>query len=907
MYALRCRPKMALSPKTRIKRWASSGPQPNPFLATKSSLYSGKQYYSLPQLSDSRVERLPYSIRVLLENAVRNCDEFAVTSRDVETLLDWHKTCEKKLEVPFRPARVVLQDYSGLAAIIDLAGMREAYAKQGRDPTDIQPLVPVDLVIDHSVQAIVHRTQDAVERNQQLEFEDNYERFQFLKWGSKAFNNLSIAPPGSGIIHQVNLEHLARGVFDENGLVYPDTLVGTDSHTTMINGLGILGWGVGGIEAEAAMLGQPLPLLLPPVVGFHLHGKLPQGATATDLVLTVTKLLRKHGVVGKFVEFFGDGVKHLSLADRATVANMAPEYGATMGFFPPDALSMQYLAQTGRPQAHIDLATEYLQKQELWANYDKPPEFSEVVELDLGTVVPCLAGPKRPHDLVPLKDMKQDFESCMSSPQGFKGFGVPAEKQSTTTKVTVNGEECSLTHGSVVIASITSCTNTSNPSVMLAAGLVAKRAVEKGLKVPESIKTSLSPGSQVVSAYLKASGLQEYLDKIGFASVGYGCMTCVGNSGEIDLAVSKAISESNLIASAVLSGNRNFEARIHPQTAATYLASPPLVVAYALAGTMNIDFEMQPIQKDANGQAVYLKDLWPSDEEVAKAVATHVQPALYNEVYQNMAKGTKLWQHLQAPDAPRYPWDNASTYINPPPFFEPQQASSITGAHCLLLLGDSVTTDHISPVSRIPPTSDAGKYLISLGVAKKDFNTYGARRGNDPVMARGTFANTRLSNKLAGSGQTGPVTVHIPSGEKMSVWEAVCKYNEAKRPMIVIAGKEYGAGSARDYAAKGPYLQGIKAVIAQSFERIHRSNLAGMGIVPLQFVDGQSAESLGLTGYEQFSIDLSGDLKPMQSINVTTSTGRTFSTTLRFDTLVEVEYYKNGNILQYVLKNKLDA
>eukprot|EP00667_Euglena_gracilis_P001950 EG_transcript_1951 len=896
------RPSAALR---RGRRWQSAGPRPNPFQAVLRPLTDRQTFYSLPALNDPRLSRLPYSIRVLLENAVRHCDEFAVTAKDVETLLDWHRTAPRKLEVPFKPARVVLQDYSGLAAIIDLAGMRDAYAAQGRDPTDIQPLVPVDLVIDHSVQTMVHGVADAVDRNQELEFQDNAERFQFLKWGSKAFQNLRIAPPGSGIIHQVNLEHLARGVFVDGPIVYPDSLVGTDSHSTMINGLGILGWGVGGIEAEAAMLGQPLPLLLPPVVGFRLTGALPEGATATDLVLTATKLLRKHGVVGKFVEFFGDGVRRLSLADRATISNMAPEYGATMGFFPPDELAAQYLLQTGRAPEAVALGTEYLKQQQLWADYDHPPEFSEVVELDLSTVVPCVAGPKRPHDLVPLGDMKRDWKTCMESPQGFKGFGVAPEARQKSANVTVNGAEAKLAHGSVVIASITSCTNTSNPSVLMAAGLLARRAVEKGLTVSPAIKTSLSPGSQVVSGYLRTAGLQSFLDRLGFHTVGYGCMTCVGNSGEIDGAVSQAIADEALIASAVLSGNRNFEARIHPQTAATYLCSPPLVVAYALAGTVDIDFATEPIQTTSSGEPVYLRDLWPSDTEVADHVARFVQPELFRQVYATMAEGTQRWQSLPAPDAAQYPWDATSTYITPPPFFKSQQAGPIVGAYCLLLLGDSVTTDHISPVSRISPTSDAGKYLVSLGVAPRDFNTYGARRGNDPVMARGTFANTRLSNRLAGAGQTGPVTVHIPTGERVSIWEAVCRYRDSQQQMIVVAGKEYGAGSARDYAAKGPYLQGLQAVIAESFERIHRSNLAGMGIVPLQFKEGDSADSLGLTGHEQFDIDLSGPLTPMQTVTVRTSTGKWFQTTLRFDTAVEVEYYRHGNILQYVLQTRL--
>jgi aconitate hydratase len=868
------------------------------------------QYYSLPALNDSRIAKLPYSIRILLESAIRNCDEFEVLKKDVENILDWEKNAGK-IEIPFKPARVLLQDFTGVPAVVDLAALRDAMKRLGGDPQKINPLVPVDLVIDHSVQVDHNRSTEAVENNQKLEFERNEERFRFLKWGASSFKNLLIVPPGSGIVHQVNLEYLARTVFETNGILYPDSVVGTDSHTTMINGLGVLGWGVGGIEAEAVMLGQSVSMVLPEVVGYKLTGKLPAHSTSTDLVLTVTKNLRKLGVVGKFVEFFGDGVSQLSLADRATLSNMAPEYGATVGFFPVDKTTVGYLAQTGRPDESLKYIESSLRGQQLFLDHTtttEHPTYTVLLELDLGTVESCLAGPKRPHDHVLLKDMKTDFENTLPAKIGFKGYGLAPNKIESTVEFEYEQKKYNLGHGAVVIAAITSCTNTSNPSVIIGAGLLAKKAVEAGLSTLPYIKTSLSPGSGVVREYLQESGLQPYLDQLGFQIVGYGCMTCIGNSGDLPVPVAEAIQKEDLVVAGVLSGNRNFEGRIHPHVRANYLASPPLVVAYALAATLKIDFEKEPIGKSKEGKDVYLKDIWPSNEEIEVVISQHILPSMYKKVYDQIKNGTDRWNALKAPEGSLFPWDDQSTYIHNPPFFaetelEPKPIKSLENAYCLLNLGDSITTDHISPAGSISGNSPAGKYLQERGVKAADFNTYGARRGNDEIMARGTFANTRLVNKLIG--KAAPKTVHIPTGEQLDIYDAATRYIKANIPTIILAASDYGSGSSRDWAAKGPYLQGVKAVIAVSFERIHRSNLIGMGIVPLQFKDGEDADKLGLTGHETFSIDLSGSLQPGQTISIKTSTGKQFETKLRFDTEVELTYFKNGGILPYVLRNLL--
>eukprot|EP00762_Andalucia_godoyi_P006894 ANDGO_08323.mRNA.1 Putative aconitate hydratase len=891
----------------------------HPFSHVKESLSSSLSYFSLPKLDAERVAKLPYSIRVLLEAVVRNCDGLAITADAVSTVLEWPTTSQQDKEVPFTPARVLMQDFTGVPAIVDLAAMRDAMARLGGDPAKINPLVPVDLVIDHSVQVDVARTADAAEENARLEFARNEERFRFLKWGSTAFDDLTIVPPGSGIVHQVNLEYLARCVFFRNGLAYPDTLVGTDSHTTMINGLGILGWGVGGIEAEAAMLGQPQAMVLPKVVGVKLTGKLPSIATATDLVLTLVAMLRKHGVVGKFVEFYGPGAMQLTTADRATIANMAPEYGATCGFFPVDAVTLDYLRQTGRPTETVQLIEQYLRANMLFVaegQVDAQIHYSEHMELDLATIVSCVAGPKRPHDLVKVANMPADFASCLTAKLGFKGFAIAPEAVTKKAAFEFQGEQFELAHGDVVIAAITSCTNTSNPAVMIGAGLLAKKAVEKGLSIKPYIKTSLSPGSGVVTQYLKHSGLQQYLDALGFNTVGYGCMTCIGNSGDLPEPVSKAITEGDVVAAAVLSGNRNFEARVHPLTRANYLASPPLVVAYALAGNCSLDFAKQPLGVDSTGNPVFLSEIWPTAEEIQQVISSSVLATMFSEVYASIKNGTPRWNALQVPPGTRFAWDADSTYIHNPPFFatmkvEPPVAydanAEILGAYCLLNLGDSITTDHISPAGNIAKTSPAARFLQSRGVAPTDFNSYGARRGNDIVMQMGTYANTRLLNKLNGASVYGPKTVHVPSNESLDIYDASQRYISEGKPLVVLAGAEYGSGSSRDWAAKGPYLLGIKAVVAVSYERIHRANLVGMGIVPLQFKNGQSADSLGLTGRETFDVIVPApkDLRPFMDVTVRVSTGVEFVTTLRFDTPIECEYFRHGGILHYVLRNLL--
>lgn len=870
-------------------------------------------YFSLPALGDSRIDRLPYSIRILLESAIRNCDEFQVKSKDVEKIIDWENTSPRQVEIPFKPARVLLQDFTGVPAVVDLACMRDAMNSLGGDPNKINPLVPVDLVIDHSVQVDVARSENAVQANMELEFHRNKERFGFLKWGSTAFHNMLVVPPGSGIVHQVNLEYLGRVVFNTNGLLYPDSVVGTDSHTTMIDGLGVAGWGVGGIEAEAAMLGQPMSMVLPGVVGFKLTGKLKDGVTATDLVLTVTQMLRKHGVVGKFVEFYGEGMSELSLADRATIANMSPEYGATMGFFPVDHVTLQYLKLTGRSEETVAMIESYLRANKMFVDYNEPQverTYSSYLELDLKDVEPCISGPKRPHDRVPLKEMKADWHACLDNRVGFKGFAVPKESQGKVAEFTFNGTPAQLRHGDVVIAAITSCTNTSNPSVMLGAALVARKACELGLEVKPWIKTSLAPGSGVVTKYLQKSGLQTYLNQLGFNIVGYGCTTCIGNSGDIDESVASAITENDLVAAAVLSGNRNFEGRVHPLTRANYLASPPLVVAYALAGTVDIDFETEPIGEGKDGRKVYLRDIWPSNEEVATVVQSNVLPDMFMATYEAITKGNPMWNQLATPSSTLYAWDPTSTYIHDPPYFKsmtmsPPGLHGVKDAYCLLNFGDSITTDHISPAGSIHRDSSAARYLMERGVDRRDFNSYGSRRGNDEIMARGTFANIRLVNKFL-KGEVGPKTIHIPSGEKLSVYDVAMRYKSEGHATIILAGAEYGSGSSRDWAAKGPMLLGVKAVIAKSFERIHRSNLVGMGIIPLCFKSGEDAETLGLTGHERYTINLPNsvsEIRPGQDITVETDIGKSFVCTLRFDTEVELAYFDHGGILQYAIRN----
>ncbi|GMI83441.1 aconitase 3 [Hibiscus trionum] len=902
----------------RFERKFATMAAEHPFKAVLTSLPKpgggefGK-FYSLPALNDPRIDKLPYSIRILLESAIRNCDNFQVKKEDVEKIIDWENTSPKQVEIPFKPARVLLQDFTGVPAVVDLACMRDAMHKLGSDTSKINPLVPVDLVIDHSVQVDVTRSENAVQANMELEFQRNKERFSFLKWGSTAFHNMLVVPPGSGIVHQVNLEYLGRVVFNTNGMLYPDSVVGTDSHTTMIDGLGVAGWGVGGIEAEAAMLGQPMSMVLPGVVGFKLSGKLRNGVTATDLVLTVTQILRKHGVVGKFVEFYGDGMGELSLADRATIANMSPEYGATMGFFPVDHVTLQYLKLTGRSDETVAMIESYLRANKMFVDYNEPQQervYSSYLELNLAEVEPCISGPKRPHDRVPLREMKSDWNSCLNNKVGFKGFAVPKEAQDKVAKFSFHGQPAELRHGNVVIAAITSCTNTSNPSVMLGAGLVAKKACELGLQVKPWIKTSLAPGSGVVTKYLLQSGLQEYLNKQGFHIVGYGCTTCIGNSGELDESVASAISENDMIASAVLSGNRNFEGRVHALTRANYLASPPLVVAYALAGTVDIDFDKEPIGTGKDGRSVYFKDIWPSTEEIAEAVQSSVLPDMFKSTYEAITKGNPMWNQLSVPSSTMYSWDSNSTYIHEPPYFknmtmEPPGAHGVKDAYCLLNFGDSITTDHISPAGSIHKDSPAAKYLLDCGVDRKDFNSYGSRRGNDEVMARGTFANIRLVNKLL-NGEVGPKTIHVPTGEKLYVFDAAMRYKDAGYDTIVLAGAEYGSGSSRDWAAKGPMLLGVKAVIAKSFERIHRSNLVGMGIVPLCFKSGEDADTLGLTGHERYTIDLPSkitDIRPGQDVTVKTDNGKSFTCTVRFDTEVELAYFNNGGILPYVIRN----
>jgi aconitate hydratase len=879
------------------------------------------------------VERLPYTLRILLENAERHGEE-----ADADAIRGWQPQSEPSQEISFRPSRVLLQDFTGVPAVVDLAGMRNAMADLGGDPSLINPQLPVELVIDHSVQVDEYATARAIFRNAELEFERNRERYAFLRWGQEAFDNFKVVPPNTGIVHQVNLEFLARVVETRDGKTFPDTLVGTDSHTTMVNGLGVLGWGVGGIEAEAAMLGEPISMLIPQVVGFKLTGALPEGATATDLVLTVTQILRATGVVGKFVEYFGHGLAGLPLADRATIGNMSPEYGATCGFFPVDDETLKYLRLTGRDAEHVSLVESYCKENSFWHDPGVAPEYSQVVELDLGDVEPSLAGPRRPQDRVPLREAKQSFfesletfgvdygnsrdeavaesfpasdpPSTIELDSGAKvetDGGVAVAVHPATVAASLDGDEFELQHGSVVIAAITSCTNTSNPQVMIGAGLVAKKAVERGMRRKPWVKSSLAPGSKVVTEYYEQAGLTKYLDELGFQTVGYGCTTCIGNSGPLPEAISEAVAEGDLVVCSVLSGNRNFEARIHPEVKANYLASPPLVVAYALAGRMDVDLVNEPLGEDANGEDVYLRDLWPTAEEIQETISHAVRGEMFSRTYADVFTGDPAWRELPVPEGDLFAWDSESTYVRRPPYFEgmsrePGQVEDIEGARCLVRIGDSVTTDHISPAGSIKPDSPAGAYLVEHGVERKDFNSYGSRRGNHEVMVRGTFANVRLKNLLV-PGSEGTWTVHVPSGDELTIFEASERYLAEGTPLIVLAGKEYGSGSSRDWAAKGPNLLGVRAVIAESYERIHRSNLLMMGILPLQYLDGENAESLGLSGREEFAITgvENGEAREV----IVRADDKEFRARLRLDTPVEREYLRHGGILPFVLRRLL--
>jgi len=894
------------------------------------TLSAGGQTVRIESIVEYEPARLPYTLRILLENVLRTGDEAAARA-----LAAWEPHAEPSQEIAFFPSRVLMQDLTGVPAVVDLAAIRDAAAALGRDPAEVNPLIPAELVIDHSVQVDAFASRLAFEVNVEREVERNRERYSFLRWGQGSLRDFKLVPPGTGICHQVNLELLARVVETRGGVAFPDTLVGLDSHTTMVNGLGVLGWGVGGIEAEAAMLGEPVSMLVPQVVGMQLSGRLREGATATDLVLTVTELLRRTGVVGKFVEYFGEGVGGLSVADRATLGNMSPEYGATCGFFAVDELTLDYLRLTGRTDEHVELVEAYCRANLLWHEPGEHPEYSQVVELDLGDVEPSLAGPRRPQDRVPLARVKASFAETLGSfgvdygngdeavaetfpasdPTSEQtpgahpavaeaGVAVAAPPRAGVVKATIDGEEVELSHGAVVIAAITSCTNTSNPQVMVAAGLLAKRAVELGLRRAPWVKTSLAPGSRVVTDYYERSGLQTYLDELGFNTVGYGCTTCIGNSGQLPAEVSAAIAEGDLVACAVLSGNRNFEARIHPEVKANYLASPPLVVAFALAGRVDLDLDAEPLGVSAEGREVFLRDVWPSTAEIQETIASSVQREMFASTYADVYDGDATWRSLETPRGDLYAWDPASTYVRQPPYFEglrlePEPVADIVGARCLVSLGDSVTTDHISPAGSIRPDSPAGRYLTEHGVERADFNSYGSRRGNHEVMVRGTFANVRLRNLLV-PGSEGTWTRHLPSGEEMTIFEASERYLAEGTPLVVLAGKEYGTGSSRDWAAKGPKLLGVKAVIAESYERIHRSNLLMMGILPLVYRDGETRESLGLTGEEVFAIE---GIDGGDAHEVTVRAGdREFTAILRLDTPREREYVKHGGILPYVVR-----
>jgi aconitate hydratase len=904
-------------------------------LGSRAQLRVADQDYTLFRLdavykTHPRAERLPYSLKVLLENLLRTEDGLAVRPEDITALAEWDPAATPTKEIAFMPARVLLQDFTGVPAVVDLAAMRDAMRALGGDPARINPLLPAELVIDHSVQVDDFGNPNAFATNEQLEFSRNRERYAFLRWGQKAFRNFKVVPPDTGIVHQVNLEYLARVVFVAEGapmalspeapLAYPDTLVGTDSHTTMINGLGVLGWGVGGIEAEAAMLGQPVSMLIPEVVGFKLQGHLREGVTATDLVLTVTQMLRQKGVVGKFVEFYGPGLAELPLADRATIANMAPEYGATCGIFPVDAETLRYLRMSGRPEKQVRLVEAYAKEQGLFHDANTPEAmYSSTLELDLATVEPSLAGPRRPQDRVALGKVKDNFTAELPKLlTAAKPKAVALQQAAEPAAPVADAVASQVTHGSVVIAAITSCTNTSNPSVMLAAGLVAKKAVERGLHAKPWVKTSLAPGSKVVRDYLIQAGLMKPLEQLRFHLVGYGCTTCIGNSGPLPEAISKKVHDDGLVVAAVLSGNRNFEGRVHPDVRANYLASPPLVVAYALAGRVDIDLTNEPLGTGRDGRPVYLKDVWPTQQEIRDAVARSISQEMFLKEYGEVYHGTEAWRTLPVPEGDLYAWDPNSTYVKHPPYFEGMTrevppVADVTGARALAVLGDSITTDHISPAGSIKVSSPAGKYLIEHGVAVADFNQYGARRGNHEVMVRGTFANVRLKNLLA-PGTEGGVTRHLPDGELMSIYDASVQYAREKVPLLVLAGKEYGSGSSRDWAAKGPLLLGVRVVIAESYERIHRSNLVGMGILPLQFRPGEGAASLGLTGEEVYDLEglaglVASTFQPGQEVQVTaTAAGgakKTFKAIVRIDTPKEMRYYQHGGILQYVLRQLL--
>ena len=865
--------------------------------------------YSLEKLLKDGVgpvDSLPFSIRILLEQALRNVDEFQVCPEDVLSLANWNASEKSLKEIPFKPTRVILQDFTGVPALVDLASLRSAMVTMNCDPSIINPRVPVDLVIDHSIQVDFFGSSGSLNKNMEMEFRRNRERYEFIKWGKQAFDNFSVYPPGVGIVHQVNLETAASVVQSRSGVCFPDTVVGTDSHTTMINGLGVLGWGVGGIEAESVMLGQPIYMLIPEVIGFRLHGKMPENATATDLVLHVVEMLRQKGVVEKFVEFFGSGLKNLTLADRATLANMAPEYGATMGFVPVDDETLNYLRGTGRPESVIQRIERYCKTQGLFRRNDTPdPKFSDTLELDLSTVEPSLAGPKRPQDRVTLSQMQPKWQKSLRASTKDRGFELSGKKLETS--VAVKGiSSGKLKHGSVVIAAITSCTNTSNPSVMLAAGLLAKKAVEKGLKRKPWVKTSLGPGSRVVTNYLKSTGLSEALDSLGFHTVGYGCTTCIGNSGPLPENIVSAINEGDLVVTSVLSGNRNFEGRISSHIKANYLASPPLVVAYAIAGTVDQDINNEALGNDKDGKPVFLKDIWPTKEEIAE-VEKKITSEMYEEEYKHVGESSPMWNAVESSIGEVFDWDESSTYIQNPPFFQNmvldrKTIEDITGARVLVKLGDSITTDHISPAGSFSEETPAGKYLLKNGTDKVDFNSYGSRRGNDRIMTRGTFGNVRLRNELA-PGTEGGVTKLMPDGEVTTIYDASLKYKETGTPLIVLAGAEYGTGSSRDWAAKGTLLLGVKAVVATSFERIHRSNLVGMGVLPLQFKEFETHKSLGLSGEEEYAVlGLGDDMKPGQDLILQVGEKK-ISVTCRLDTQVEIEYYRNGGILHTVLLN----
>ena len=894
------------------------------FNARTSFEVNGKRYhyYRLSALEEAglgKVSKLPYSVKVLLESVLRQYDGRVIAKEHVENLAKWGTDELKEVDVPFKPSRVILQDFTGVPAVVDLASLRKAMADLGGDPDKINPEKTVDLVIDHSVQVDAYGSADSLRVNMDFEFERNAERYQFLSWAQKSFNNYRAVPPATGIVHQVNLEYLADVVHvaqtaDGELEAYPDTLVGTDSHTTMINGLGVLGWGVGGIEAEAGMLGQPSYFPVPEVVGVKLTGELPNGATATDLALKVTQVLRSKGVVGKFVEFFGPGVSVLPLADRATIANMAPEYGATCGFFPIDDESLAYMRLTGREEEHINVVEQYCKANGLFFDPALEPVYTNVVEIDLSVIEANLSGPKRPQDLIPLSKMKEEFVKAVSAPQGNQGFGLQADELEKSAVVNFqNGDETTIKTGAVAIASITSCTNTSNPYVLVGAGLVAKKAVELGMEVPKFVKTSLAPGSKVVTGYLRDSGLLPYLEEIGFNLVGYGCTTCIGNSGPLKEEIEKTIAENDLLVTSVLSGNRNFEGRIHPLVKGNYLASPPLVVAYALAGTVNIDFASEAIGKDKDGNDVFFKDIWPSTAEVNDVVKRTVTPELFRREYANVFGDNERWNEIKTSNEPLYTWDEDSTYIANPPFFEglspePGTVEPLTNLRVVAKFGDSVTTDHISPAGAIGKNTPAGKYLLEKGVQPRDFNSYGSRRGNHEVMMRGTFANIRIRNQIA-PGTEGGVTTYWPTGEVTPIYDACMKYKENGTGLIVLAGKDYGMGSSRDWAAKGTNLLGIKTVLAESFERIHRSNLVLMGVLPLQFKDGESAETLGLTGKETIDVQVDENVRPRDLLKVTATdeagNKKEFEVLVRFDSEVEIDYYRHGGILPMVLREKL--